>query len=226
MPARFLYARFVSGTQKAAVDWNHTVDEFARVYAGAAPERTVERVAMTPGPAVTWRLVSENRREIARACRLFTAEQHVRADIARLLRGIGALQVHTAPAPRLRSTGWFVTPVRGESRLILMTARGAPFVPSGVAYVDAKLEGTALPAGARQTTSATLPVEDKALATDTTTVWALVFALQFLLVAEAAAAWAFRRVGPQKTWIVFVPVLLLASVLVTDQLVRLLPNLL
>ena len=120
MPARFLYARFVSGTQKAAVDWNHTVDEFARVYAGAAPERTVERVAMTPGPAVTWRLVSENRREIARACRLFTAEQHVRADIARLLRGIGALQVHTAPAPRLRSTGWFVT---HEGALVMMGSR-------------------------------------------------------------------------------------------------------
>lgn len=117
-------------------------------------------------------------------------------------------------------------PVRGESRLILMTARGAPFVPTGVAYVDAKLEGDAQPAGARQTTSVTLPVEDAALATDITTVWALVFALQFLLVAEAAAVWAFRRVGAQKTWIVFVPVLLLASLLVTDQLVRLLPNLL
>lgn len=117
-------------------------------------------------------------------------------------------------------------PVRGESRLILITARGAPYVPTGVAYVDAKLSGDALAPGARQTTSLTLPPSHKAMATDTSTVWALVFALQFLLVAEIAAVWAFRRVGAQKTWIVFVPVLLLASVFVADQLVRLLPNLL
>lgn len=117
-------------------------------------------------------------------------------------------------------------PVRGESRLILMTARGAPFVPTGVAYVDAKLDGDALPAGARQTNPVTLPPEDKPLATDTGTVWALVFALQFLVVAELAAVWSFRRVGAQKTWIVFAPVLLLASLLAADQVTRLLPNLL
>lgn len=117
-------------------------------------------------------------------------------------------------------------PVRGESRLILMTARGAPYVPVGIAYVDAKLVSAAQPAGARQTTPLTLPPEDKPMATDTTTVWALVFALQFLVVAEIAAVWAFRRVGAQKTWIVFVPVLLLASLFVADQLTRLLPNLL
>lgn len=117
-------------------------------------------------------------------------------------------------------------PVRGESRLILMTARGAPYLPSGIAYVDAKLVGAALPAGARQTTSLTLPASHRPLATDTSTVWALIFALQFLVVAEIAAVWAFRRVGAQKTWIVFVPVLLVASMLVASQLVRLLPNLL
>lgn len=120
MPARFLYARFVSGTQKAAVDWNHTVEEFARVYTAGAHDRTFERSPLPAGPAVTWRLVSENRREIARACRLYTAEQQVRADIARLLRGLGELQVHSAPAPRLRSTGWFVT---HDGVLVMMGAR-------------------------------------------------------------------------------------------------------
>jgi sortase A len=117
-------------------------------------------------------------------------------------------------------------PVRGESRLILMTARGAPFVPTGVAYVDARLDGDALPAGARQTNPVTLPPEDKPLATDTSTVWALVFALQFLILAEIGAVWSFRRVGAQKTWIVFAPVLLLAALLTADQVTRLLPNLL
>ena len=117
-------------------------------------------------------------------------------------------------------------PVAGESRLLLLTARGPAYMPAGIAYVDAVLVGPAQPAGARQTTPLTLPPSDKAFATDTSTVWALVFALQFLIVAEIAAVWAFRRVGAQKTWVVFVPVLLLASLLVADQLVRLLPNLL
>lgn len=117
-------------------------------------------------------------------------------------------------------------PVRGESRLILLTARGAPYLPAGVAYVDARATGQVKPAGARQTTSMTLPPQAQPLATDMTTVWALVFALQFLVVAEFVAVWAYRRVGWQKTWIVFAPVLLLASVFVSDQLVRLLPNLL
>ncbi|MEN2737824.1 sortase [Microbacterium sp. X-17] len=117
-------------------------------------------------------------------------------------------------------------PAGGESRLILMTARGAPFMPNGVAYVDAKLVSKAQPAGVRQTNAVTLPQTDKPLATDLTTVWALVFALQFLVVAEIVAVWAFRRVGPQKTWIVFAPVLLLASLFVADQITRLLPNLL
>ncbi|KTS77140.1 sortase, partial [Microbacterium testaceum] len=99
-------------------------------------------------------------------------------------------------------------------------------LPTGIAYVDARATGPAVPAGARQTTSMTLPPEAKPLATDMTTVWALIFALQFLVVAEFVAVWAYRRVGWQKTWIVFAPVLLLASVFVADQLVRLLPNLL
>jgi LPXTG-site transpeptidase (sortase) family protein len=118
------------------------------------------------------------------------------------------------------------SPVAGEGRLILMTARGAPYVPAGVAYVDARLTSPAQTGGARQTTPVTLPVEAKPLATDTTTVWALVFALQFLIIVEIAAVWAFRRFGAQRTWIIFVPVLLLAGFLVADQTTRLLPNLL
>jgi len=115
---------------------------------------------------------------------------------------------------------------KGESRVILMTARGLPFVPVGVAYVDARLVGDGQAAGLRQTTPLTLPAADTVMATDTSTVWALVFALQFLIAAEIAAVWAWRRVGRRKAWIALVPVLLLANLFVADQLVRLLPNLL
>jgi sortase A len=117
-------------------------------------------------------------------------------------------------------------PAAGESRLILETARGPAFIPSGVARVDAQLRSDVQGAGQRQTSYATLPQADKEMATDTTTVWALVFALQFLLVVELGAVWALRRIGAQKTWIVFVPLTLTAALLVADQTTRLLPNLL
>jgi len=118
------------------------------------------------------------------------------------------------------------SPKAGESRLMLQTARGASFVPSGIAYVDARLRSEVQDSGQRQTTFATLPQQDTAMATDTTTMWALVFALQFLVVAQLAAVWAFRRIGAQKTWVVFVPVGLLAVIYVSNQLTILLPNLL
>jgi len=114
----------------------------------------------------------------------------------------------------------------GKSRLVLETARGPAFVPTGIARVDAELVTETKPAGQRQTTYLTLPVADKEMATDTSTVWALVFALQFLLVVELAAVWAFRRVGLRKTWTVFLPVVAVSGLFVADQLVRLLPNLL
>jgi sortase A len=117
-------------------------------------------------------------------------------------------------------------PTAGESRLLLETARGPAFIPSGVARVDAQLVSETQPAGARQTAYSTLPVEDRELATDMTTIWALVFALQFFVVAEIAAVWSYRRIGAQKMWVVFVPVMFLAGLLVADQVTRLLPNLL
>jgi len=118
------------------------------------------------------------------------------------------------------------SPKAGESRVILQTARGPAFIPSGIAYVDAQLLSEVQASGQRQTTFTALPPQDKAMATDTSTVWALVFALQFLLVAQFAAVWAYRRIGAQKTWVVFVPVGVLAVLYVNNQLTLLLPNLL
>ncbi|MFJ4038420.1 sortase [Microbacterium sp. NPDC090007] len=116
--------------------------------------------------------------------------------------------------------------VRGESRLILQTARGVPYIPTGIAYVDARLVSETQAAGARLTTTTTLDPAHRAMATDVRTVWALVFAVQFLIAVEIAAVWSFRRFGAQKTWIVFLPVAALAGFFVADQLTRLLPNLL
>jgi len=114
----------------------------------------------------------------------------------------------------------------GESRVVLTTARGLPYAPTGVARVDARPLGVAEPTGPRLTNFVTLPPQDRELQGDTSTVWALVFALQFLLLVEIAAVWTYRHIGARQTWIVFVPIVILSSLLVTEQVVRLLPNLL
>ncbi|MDY0830645.1 sortase [Microbacterium sp. BG28] len=116
-------------------------------------------------------------------------------------------------------------PRAGESRLILMTARGGPLAPVGVQYVDAMLVGEGKPRGARQTTSVTLPPQERALATDVRTVWALIFGLQFLVAAELGAIWSLRRFGWRRTWIVFVPLVGLAGLVTATQVAVLLPNL-
>ncbi len=113
----------------------------------------------------------------------------------------------------------------GAGRLVLETARGGPYMPSGVVRVDAELVSGVKPIGTRQTTFATLDPAAKELASDFGTVWALVFACQLLVLAEVACVWSLRRFGRAKTWVVFVPVLLLSGLLVADQLTRLLPNL-
>lgn len=114
----------------------------------------------------------------------------------------------------------------GESRLVLETAGGGPYMPAGVVRVDATLVSEVQAPGARQTTAASLPAAHREMATDTGTVWALVFALQGLIAFEFALLWAGRRVGRRQLWVVFVPVGLLVSLIVTDQVMRLLPNLL
>ncbi|CAN5166093.1 sortase [soil metagenome] len=114
----------------------------------------------------------------------------------------------------------------GTSRVTLITARGPAYIPTAVAYVDATLSSTVQPAGKRQTTFLALPATDGAMATDTSTVWALIFALQFLLVVEIAAVWAYRKIGAQKTWVVFTPLTILAALYVANQMTLLLPNLL
>lgn len=114
----------------------------------------------------------------------------------------------------------------GDARLVLQSARGVAFVPSGVLYLDAESVDDAQDRGARQTTFASLPESDLAMGVDTSTVWALVFALQLLVAIEIAAALTAPRIGPRKSWIVFLPLTVLAGFLVASQLVRLLPNLL
>lgn len=114
MPARFLYARF--STHAAAADWVRTAQEFALDLPGVTVPRTA-----SPSPAtIAWRLVSENRREIARGCSVHESDHRVQADIANLMACLDDLVIHTVSAPRLRSTGWCVSRHGG---MVMMGAR-------------------------------------------------------------------------------------------------------
>jgi hypothetical protein len=112
----------------------------------------------------------------------------------------------------------------GSSRLTLETASGHEYVPSGVVTVTADKIGPPL-ASSAPPVSSVLPSE-LPLGTDTSTLWALFFWLEALALALAGAVWTWRRRGHAQAWIVFTPPLLLIWLFTTDQIVRLLPNLL
>lgn len=120
MSAHFLHARFGVDGHRAAADWLRTVEDLALDHDGLRAVRAPERVAFGAAPLLGWRLVSDNRREIARSCRLFTDEQALAANIRALVRDVEQLVVQTTHASRARGIGWFAT---CDGLLVMMGAR-------------------------------------------------------------------------------------------------------
>ena len=112
----------------------------------------------------------------------------------------------------------------GASRLTLGTASGTPFVPSGVVWVDAEKNGPSL--AAQPPLVKTVPVAERALGLDTSTLWALALWVLVLAALVGAAVWTWRRRGRAQAWIVFTAPVLLVWMFIADQFARLLPNLL
>ncbi|GII56699.1 sortase [Planotetraspora thailandica] len=121
-----------------------------------------------------------------------------------------------APAP----------PATGKSRLILVTATGAPYMPEGILRVDADLVSATAATPNPTIRSGSLPDAEQPMAGDTSELWQLVMWLQALAVVSIAAVWAWKRWGRLHTWVVFTPALVLVAVEVGGQVIRLLPNLL
>jgi LPXTG-site transpeptidase (sortase) family protein len=116
---------------------------------------------------------------------------------------------------------------RGESRLVLTSAEGTPFFPSGVIRVDAVMDGTAPTGPGRLFPSDdALPAAERTMAGDTSQLWALAFWLQALILVAVGAVWAWHRWGHPQAWIVFLPLLSVVGIAVANQTARLLPNLL
>ncbi|MBV8958278.1 MAG: class E sortase [Actinobacteria bacterium] len=114
----------------------------------------------------------------------------------------------------------------GSGRLILATADGHAFVPSGVLWVDADLNVPAVGGPGGRPSPRALPPNEQLMSSDTTTLWALAFWLQALLLAVVAAIWAWHRWNRAKTWVVFTPALLFVGLAASGEAAKLLPNLL
>ncbi|MBI1844320.1 MAG: sortase [Actinobacteria bacterium] len=114
----------------------------------------------------------------------------------------------------------------GRGRLLLVTADGRPFLPSGVLRVDADLGGPVAPGPARLMTNASLPAAEQIMGVTTDSVWALALWIQALILVLIGAAWAWHRWGRIQAWVVTFPVLLLVGLSASGEAARLLPNLL
>ncbi|WP_262059395.1 sortase [Streptomyces sp. STR69] len=114
----------------------------------------------------------------------------------------------------------------GAGRLVLVTATGPHFMPSGVLRIDADLVSTAFQTPAAVIRSGTLPGSEEPLARPEGVPWPLVMWLQALLLAAVAAVWAWHRWGRHQTWIVFAPLVAVLGLQVATRTTELLPNLL
>jgi LPXTG-site transpeptidase (sortase) family protein len=114
----------------------------------------------------------------------------------------------------------------GSGRLVLATANGRAFIPSGVLWVDADLvvPGVGGPGG--RISPQALPPNERLMSSDTGTLWALAFWLQALILVVIGAIWAWHRWDRVKAWVVFVPALLFVGLAASGEAAKLLPNLL
>ncbi|MHA6762211.1 sortase [Streptacidiphilus sp. PAMC 29251] len=117
-------------------------------------------------------------------------------------------------------------PALGKGRMILVTASGPAFMPTGTLLVDADLISAVRPAPARPLGSKDIGRAEGLLGTDPSAWTALVLWGEALLLAAIALSLARVRWGRPQAWIVGVPVLLALGLTVSDQVARLLPNLL
>jgi sortase A len=114
----------------------------------------------------------------------------------------------------------------GQGRLILVTADGPAYAPTGVLRVDANLISKPQQAPAMVISASEISPGEEAMGTDAVAWVPLVLWGQCLVLAAIALSWLAAQWGRWQTWIVAVPVLGYLGLAVADQVARLLPNLL
>jgi sortase A len=144
-------------------------------------------------------------------------------DVFSVTTGQGVTSYRVLDVRRAGDTVPPLTP--GKGRLIMATADGPPFAPTGVLRVDADTVGAPKPAPAMVVTPADIGPSELVLGTESLAWVPLVLWGQCLLLAAVALSWLGARWGRWQTWTVAVPVLGYFGLAVADQVSRLLPNL-
>jgi sortase A len=114
----------------------------------------------------------------------------------------------------------------GAARLILVTANGYPFVPTGVLQIDANLMSAPKAALTTAMPAADLSSSEQALGVDRAARVSIVLWGEALVRAAVGLSWLGARWGRWQARIVAIPVLVCLGAAVVDQMARLLPNLL
>jgi sortase A len=115
--------------------------------------------------------------------------------------------------------------VPGQGRLVLITADGPPFAPSGLLRVDAKQTSAPSPAPPMVVSAADVSSSEKAMGTDPLAWVPLVLWGQGLVLSVGALTWLAYRWGRWQTWTVGVPVVSYIAICIAEEVTRLLPNL-
>jgi sortase A len=139
-----------------------------------------------------------------------------------VITGLGAARYKVID---VRRPGDEVPQPTSAGRLILVTADGPPFAPTGVLRVDADLVSSPQPTSAPIITEADLPASEQLMGTSPQAWVPVVLWGQCLVLAAAGFGWLSQRWGRWQTWIVAVPVLGYLGFAVADQVTVLLPNL-
>jgi len=116
-------------------------------------------------------------------------------------------------------------PAIGQSRLILVTADGTPFAPTGILYVDADLTSKPQPAPPMTLSVANLPASEQAMGTEPQAWLPIVFWGQLMLLITLGLSWGWSAWGKWQAWVIAIPALGYLVFTVSDQVTRLLPNL-
>jgi sortase A len=116
----------------------------------------------------------------------------------------------------------------GGAELTLVTATGSGFLghfaPGHVVYVDATLQGKAVASPPGRPVA--VPVAELPGRSDPGAWPYLIFWLQGLIVAGVGSVWAWLRWGRWQTWLIGAPILLAVMWGISQEAMRLLPNLL
>jgi LPXTG-site transpeptidase (sortase) family protein len=114
----------------------------------------------------------------------------------------------------------------GAGRMILATADGSPLVPSGVLYVDADLTSKAMPASSDTLSSSQLSASENAMGTDPAAWLPIALWGLLLVIVSGALSWLWIAWGKWQTWLIAVPIVGYLVLSISDEVTRLLPNLL